>query len=147
MKSCQGDPIGRLIYETTMSLKTYLENRLKPYDLTAEQFHVLKHLVEENGVAQSRLCEAAGKSPANITRILDRLEKKCCTERRNNPDDRRSSLVYLTREGEELMDRVRDELADFEAQITAGLSARKVQEIKDGLRLIRSNMEGSSGGG
>lgn len=145
MNTCQGDSLGRLIYVTTMALKNCLENRLKPYDLTAEQFQVMKSLVEESGIAQNRLCEAAAKSPGNITRILDRLEKKGCIERKGNPEDRRSSLVCLTGAGEELMDRVRLELAGFEAELTQGLSERQVLELKNGLRSIYSNIEQNSG--
>ena len=49
---------------------------------------------------------AAAKSPANITRILDRLERKGRVVRRPNPEDRRSSLVFLTTEGARLCDEV-----------------------------------------
>jgi len=146
MNTCQGDPLGRLIYMTTMALKNCLENRLRPYDLTTEQFHVLKSLDRESGIAQHQLSEAVAKSRANITRILDRLEKKGYIERRANPDDRRSSLVYLTQAGEELMARVRAELAGIEAEVTEGLSERQVREIKDGLRRIRDNIIAITGG-
>jgi len=140
MTTCQHDPIGRLVYMTTMALKSYLENRVKPYDLTAEQFHVLKSLSEENGITQNKLCEMVMKSPANMTRILDRLEKKECIERRANPDDRRSTLVSLTPGGEDLLGLVRSELHGFEAEITAGLSGQQIQEIKDGLKIIHANI-------
>ena len=140
MTTCQQDTIGRLTYMTTMALKNCLENRLKLHDLTAEQFQVLKSLGEETGITQSRLCEMVLKSPANITRILDRLEKKNCIKRRPNPEDRRSLLVYLTPAGETLLALVRSKLTGFEAEITAGLSRQQVQDIKDGLRIIYTNI-------
>jgi DNA-binding MarR family transcriptional regulator len=119
---------------------------LKPYDLTAEQFHVLKSLKEDSGIAQNKLCEAVEKSPANITRILDRLEKKDYLVRRDHPEDRRSTLVYLTAAGGELMAEVRRELADIEAKITAGLSPEQILEMKQGLRLVCRNIEEITGG-
>lgn len=140
MNVCHNDPIGRLLYLTTMALKNHLENRLKPFELTAEQFHVLKCVSEEGRVTQNRIGEAVVKSPGNMTRILDRLEKKGCIERRTNPEDRRSTLIHLTVNGEELLTRVRDELQGFEAEITAGLDDRRVQEIKDGLRTIHDTI-------
>lgn len=140
MTTCQNNPIGRLIYMTTMALKNCLETRLKPHDLTAEQFHVLKWLSEENGITQNQLCEVVVKSPANMTRILDRLEKKECVERRSNPEDRRSTLVFLTTEGEALLAQVRLELNGFEAEICDGLSSQQVQEMKDGLMTIHENI-------
>jgi len=142
MTTYQHDALGRLVYMTTMALKSCLENRVKPYDLTAEQFQVLKSLGEENGSTQNRLCEMVMKSPANMTRILDRLEKKGCIERLANPDDRRSTLVRLTSAGEELLRLVKLELHDLEAEITDGLGRRQVQEIKEGLKAIHANIVG-----
>lgn len=145
MEKIQENSLGRLMYLSAMSIKNYVEHHLKPYDLTAEQFHILKCLIREDGVPQSRLCEVTDKSPANVTRILDRLEKKQCIVRRNNPGDRRSSLVHLTETGEFLITRIGEELADCEAKVTAGLNQQQVQIIKDGLQIIRQNMEHSMG--
>lgn len=140
MTAGQPDPLGRLAYIMTMALKNYLETRVKPYDLTAEQFYVLKCLDKENGVTQHRLCEIVMKSAANMTRILDRLEKKECIERRPNPEDRRSSLVYLTSAGKELLALVRGELNGLEAEITVGLSELQVRDLREGLKTIHANI-------
>lgn len=43
------------------------------------------------------------------------------------------------------MARIREELADCEARVTAGLSAEQVQVIKDGLQIIRQNMKHNMG--
>jgi DNA-binding MarR family transcriptional regulator len=141
------EPIGRLIYKTTMALKKYLENRLKPYDLTVEQYQVMKSLSEENGIVQGKLCPAVHKSPANITRILDRLEKKSCVERRDNPGDRRSSLVFLTPTGNELLAKVIERLADCNMTITAGLESDQLEMMRHGLKTICANIEQFTGEG
>ena len=140
MTHCQDDPVPRLIYMTTMAMKNCLEMRFKPHDLTTEQFHVLKSLSEESGITQNRLCEVVEKSPANMTRILDRLEKKGCIERNSNPEDRRSTLVCLTGTGEELLTRVRGELSSFEKEIAAGLSGEQLLQVKHGLKVIHANI-------
>lgn len=141
MQQCHSDSIGRLMYTGTMALKKYLESRLRPYGLTAEQFHVLKNLAMNGGLPQSMVCEAVSKSPANITRILDRLEKKEYLERRDNPKDRRSSLVYLTDTGRELMDRVLVELADLEEQVTKGIPDDNLAIMRNGLLRVLNNLE------
>lgn len=140
MTTCENDSLGRLVYMTTMALKNCLEIRLKPHDLTAEQFHVLKNLGGEGEVVQTRLCELVMKSPANMTRILDRLEKKGVVARRANPEDRRSILVSLTVAGSTLLATVQRELAGFEAEITRGLTAGRVEELKSGLRTVYENV-------
>lgn len=86
----------------SQALRNHIQRILKPFDLTSEQLHILKNIDQQQGRTQSELCGLAGKSPANVTRILDRLEKKQLIVRRVNPDDRRSSLVYLTEPGADL---------------------------------------------
>ncbi|WP_136805748.1 MarR family winged helix-turn-helix transcriptional regulator [Desulfosediminicola flagellatus] len=145
MKQCNPEPIGRVIYMTTMALKKYLESRLKPYDLTVEQYQVLKSLSEEDGAVQSRLCELVAKSPANITRILDRLAKKEYVERRDNPEDRRSTLVYLTATGEGLLSQVIERLANCESKVTAGISQQEIEQMRRNLKMICSNIDEITG--
>ena len=96
----------RIIYLTGQAMKSFADQRLKSFDLRVEQLLVLKETSVTTGQIQSKLGELTDKSPANMTRILDRLEKKNRIVRRNNPDDRRSSLVFLTEEGKCLRDEV-----------------------------------------
>ena len=140
MNQCNEDAVGRLLFFSTMAVKRYLEVRLKPYDLTTEQFQVLKHLETESGVTQNIVCAGVGKSPANITRILDRLENKQYIERRDNPEDRRSSLVFLTDEGRALINEVVSMLSDFEARITEGIDGDQLADMKNNLKKIQLNI-------
>ncbi len=109
MSSCEEESIGRQIYICGQAMRNYADQKLKNHDLTVEQLHILKQLYLAAGQTQSQLCEGVGKSPANITRILDRLEKKGRVNRKNNPGDRRSTLVFLTEEGEVLEDQVHEQ--------------------------------------
>jgi DNA-binding MarR family transcriptional regulator len=147
MQQCHSDSIGRLMYVGTMALKKYLESRLRQYELTAEQFQVLKQLALDGGVSQNMVCEAVSKSPANITRILDRLEKKGYLERRDNPKDRRSSLVFLTDTGRELMDRVLVELVDFEGMVTKNIPEQNLAIMRNGLLQVLNNLESYNNNG
>ena len=97
------EPIPRLIYYTAQDLKNLAEKILKPYELTIEQFQPLKSLAFTPGLSQRQIGDACNKSAANLTRILDRLQKKNLIERRANPADRRTSLVFLTSQGESLV--------------------------------------------
>ena len=99
MASCQTNSVGRLIYLTSQTMRNHVERVLKPFDLTGEQAHLLKNMDITRGRSQNELCELAGKNPANITRILDRLEKKELIVRRENPDDRCQSRRAVTGAG------------------------------------------------
>ena len=75
-----------------------------------------------------------------MTRILDRLARKDCIERRENPEDRRSSLVFLTRAGERLLDEVISHLADCNTIITAGIEPEHMEKMRAGLHKICANV-------
>ncbi len=115
----------RLIALTGQAMRSYADQRLKSYDLTVEQLQVLKQADVAGGQPQNKLSLLTSKSPANMTRILDRLEKKNRIVRRNNPDDRRSSLVFLTKDGKALKDEVINLLESLQAELVEGISHEK----------------------
>ncbi len=111
-RSCENS-IGRLLYLTTMASRKYLDFRLRPYGLTTEQFQVLKRLYEYGG----------GVS------------------RRSNPEDRRSSLIFLTAEGTVLIDRVSADLADVEQRVLADIPETQLEAIRQGLLSMQKNIQ------
>lgn len=140
MNSCEEESIGRQIYICGQAMRNYADQRLKNHDLTVEQLHILKQLSAANGQTQRQLCEEAGKSPANMTRILDRLEKKGSVIREKNPDDRRSTLVFLTEEGETLLSEVKVLFEGFHPRVVAGISLEKQKIAMDVLSRILLNV-------
>jgi DNA-binding MarR family transcriptional regulator len=115
----------RMIALTSQAMRSYADQRLKSYDLTVEQLQVLKQTDVAVGPPQSKLSVLTGKSPANMTRILDRLEKKNRIVRIRNPDDRRSSLVFLTETGETLRDEVTSLFAGLQSELVEGIDTEK----------------------
>lgn len=140
MSSCKHDSLGRSIYLTAQTMRNYLERTLKPYGLTGEQFHLLKNMDITQGRPQSELCELVEKSPANITRILDRLAKKNLVIRQDNPNDRRSSLVFQTENGQLLVAEVTDLLSSFSAEIEKGIKPKELALFKKVLSQIDINL-------
>ena len=136
----ENQPIGRLIYLTSLNLRNYAEKMLSPYDLTVEQFHLLKNTSRVTGYSQNQLCDHVGKKPANITRILDRLEKKQWIERRVHPTDRRSSLVFLTLEGERMVNSVSKHFEAYSSRFIKGVSSSEEQVFRDVLNKIDCNI-------
>ena len=131
----------RLIGLTGQAMRSYADQRLKSYDLTVEQLQVIKQIDEDGGKPQSTLSQLTGKSPANMTRILDRLEKKNRIVRRLNPNDRRSSLVFLTRDGKEVKDEVIKLFEGLRSELVEGIAYEKQLVAIEVLRAMRENIE------
>ena len=142
MSSCEEESLGRQIYICGQAMRSYADQKLKKHDLTIEQLHILKQLSVTAGQTQSQLCEVVSKSPANITRILDRLEKKGSVIRCNNPEDRRSVLVSLTKGGESLLADVNALFEGLGPDVVAGISPEKQKTAINVLKKILENLSG-----
>jgi DNA-binding MarR family transcriptional regulator len=75
-------------------------------------------------------------SPAGMTNRIDRLEAAGWIERRNDPDDRRSSLVQLTDDGRALVDRAVSDHVANEARLLEPLSRTERVAIDRALRTL-----------
>ena len=141
MKGCNEESLGRHIYITAQEMRNFAERGLKPYDLTLEQFHLLKNMSSDEGLTQRQICNLTSKTPANMSRMLDRMESKSLVERRENPADRRAALVFLTFKGESLIEEVLEEFGSFELKLTEGITEREQQIVRNALAKIARNTQ------
>ncbi len=141
MKTTCEESFWRMIGLTGQAMRSYADQRLKSYDLTVEQLQVLKQADLEDGQPQHKLSQLTGKSAANMTRILDRLERKSRIVRKVNPTDRRSSLVFLTKDGEKLKDEVMKLFEGLRSELVEGIDTQKQLIAIEVLRAIRKNIE------
>jgi len=73
----------------------YYESKLSHYGITPSQFYVLSAVWEKDGVKFKELAKGLDMDGSTLTSILDRMERQDLVERRNDPDDRRSLLIFL----------------------------------------------------
>lgn len=141
MNTCTGEPLGRLIYHTAQNIHKMAEKILDPFDLTVEQMHLLKNMSADAGITQKALCEMVNKAPANLTRILDRLEAKALIMRRQDASDRRVYLVFLTDKGMTLVKDVHETFQSFSDRMLRGLSDEMQQSVRTCLKTMAENIE------
>lgn len=141
MKCNDTDSLGRLIYLTAQEIKNFAEKLLKPYELTLEQFHLLKNMSPDSGMSQRQLGDLVNKTPANITRILDRLEQKNLILRHNQPEDRRVTHVFLTDQGSRLIEEVFAIFESFSSQLTQDTTEEEQEISRNVLNRIGRNIK------
>ncbi|KYZ76158.1 MarR family transcriptional regulator [Anaerosporomusa subterranea] len=76
-------------------VQRYYEVNLAPLKITPVQFFVLSSLWEADGVKFKELAQKLSMDGATLTGILDRLERLEFIAREDDPEDRRSLLVFL----------------------------------------------------
>jgi DNA-binding MarR family transcriptional regulator len=79
---------------------------LATFNLTVAQFDVLAQLSAHEGITQQRLADLLLVTKGNVCGLVDRMSDQGWIERRPDPADKRSNLLYMTDEGRSLADRV-----------------------------------------
>jgi DNA-binding MarR family transcriptional regulator len=82
-------------------------------------------------------------SSAGMTKRLDRLAEAGLVERVANPNDRRGTLVKLTRRGKITIDRLLPLHLSNEQQLLAALSPAQQRTLDELLRALLANLEPS----
>jgi len=72
------------------------------YKITMEQLVVLEILISHGDMNMTELSKTVWKQNANITRIVDKLEKRLLVERKPVEGDRRAYLISVTDDGKQL---------------------------------------------
>jgi DNA-binding MarR family transcriptional regulator len=97
---------GLHILFTAYQLKCKVSATLKPFDLTAEQYNVLRIL---KGKHLQTMCvkDIAGRMierSSNVPRIIDRLVAKKLVKRTQSKEDKRETMMALTEKGLALLE-------------------------------------------
>lgn len=117
-------------------IRNFRENDL---DITPEQWTVLLFLWEKDGVSQQELCNATFKDKPSMTRLIDNMERQNLVVRIASKSDRRTNLVYLTRQGRELEDRARNVANRTLKEALTGVTTEELRISQEVLRKIFSN--------
>ncbi len=134
------ETIGFNLFIVNVGLKSGLARALRPFDITPEQFAILSLLQEKDGVQQREIADLLLKDRPNITRILERIQKKKLIRRETDSNDRRAVRVYLTDSGKKIFPDIEKIAIEFRAQAYRGLSNKDQQQLKDTLHIISRNL-------
>ena len=131
------------LIRTAESLHAEVSKHLLAEGLTASQFSTLKVLRLQGPVAQKEIANSLLKTGGNITLVVDNLEKSGLVERFGSEDDRRVTLVKLTRKGAELFDRIYPSHKERIEAAMSGLNLKKILELQEMLDALHPAIEKS----
>jgi len=96
------------LLRTADVVRRFLARVLEPFDVTPQQYNVLRILRGAgcDGLPTLAIGERMLEEAPGVTRLLDRLEAKGLARRERSPGDRRQVLCRLTPEGHALVQRI-----------------------------------------
>jgi DNA-binding MarR family transcriptional regulator len=112
---------------------------IKNYDLSAEQFNVLRILKGQKGspANMSVIQERMIAKTSNTTRLVDKLLLKELCTREVCPENRRKIEVTLTKKGFDLLEKVNPKVEEFEKKWVKKLSTEELQTLNNLLEKLR----------
>jgi DNA-binding MarR family transcriptional regulator len=113
---------------------------LKPFEISVEQFNVLRILRGQNG-KPANMCliqERMIAKTSNTTRIVDKLVTKELVTREICPHNRRKMEVNITEKGLELLLKIDPKVDRFELDLLLNLSTTEAETLNQLLEKYRT---------
>ncbi len=130
-----------VIERAIKSVRRYSQNVFNDlsFDLTVDQWIVLKRIHESEGITQAEIADDVIKDNASVTRIIDQLVKKEVVNRQPHADDRRRFSLILTKKGVKLYDNILPVILRMRTQGIDGISERELKTTIKVLNKIAEN--------
>jgi DNA-binding MarR family transcriptional regulator len=119
------------ILRTADLLQTELAELLKTLDLSPTQYNVMRILRDagKEGLACGRIADRMLTRDPDMTRLLDRLEKRALIERSRDKSDRRVVKTHITDAGRALLASMDEPVLELHREQFAGVGARDLKTL------------------
>ena len=119
------------IFYSSGWLKDILTSKLKPFDLSLEQFNVLRILRGQNGkpINLQDIQERMVTKMSNTTRLVDKLIQKDFVKRQICENNRRKVEIEITSLGLSILKQLDPIINNTEEQITNTLSSDELAQL------------------
>ena len=133
------------VYYSAARIRKKAGEFFRTYGLTDVQYNVLsllKHQSGDNGgLTQVELSNMMLVNRANITTLIDRMEKAGLVARKPVPDDRRYNVIALTPRGMDMYQKVTGTYRKKVNEIMGVLNADELEALKTILEKVRLNLD------
>lgn len=144
----QRKPFGSLeqevalnVMRTAGALRQSTTEVLKPFDLSAPQYNVLRILrgAEDEGLPCSEVGDRLVSRDPDVTRLLDRLEKRGLIERGRSSTDRRVVTATITKKGLELVNELDAPITEIHATQMGHMKKKEMKKLVALLEKLRGD--------
>ena len=135
------------IGKTAKMLDYYHTNELKSagFDITKEQWLLLKALSLHDGASQNELACFTERDKTSMTRLVNTMEKKNLIARIPSKEDKRINLLYLTKQGEKMLSETEQIRKNVISDLQNGLSDSEIETVINVLKKIQNNIKNTNG--
>lgn len=134
-------PYGLLLARLGQESMARFRRSLRPLNLGAQQFVVLKQLQAFGSCSQGELADALGIDYSNLASVTGQLYTRGLIERHRDPADRRRYVVQLTADGQQLLRDGDGVIESGEEDMLSSLDDAEREQLWDLLRRMADALE------
>jgi DNA-binding MarR family transcriptional regulator len=97
------DKIDKLLFNVMAAIYHFERHKMMAFDLNFEAFYLLYFLRRRSSASMGEIARELGIHISTASRAIDRLEKRNFVSRKKNPSDKRTTLVSLEPNGEQMV--------------------------------------------
>jgi DNA-binding MarR family transcriptional regulator len=126
------------ILKTSVFISEILLSGLKPYEISEQQFNVLRILRGQKGIAAnlSTVQDRMVHKMSNTTRLIDKLIQKKLVKRNVCVKNRRKIELFITEDGLDLLKKIDPISDEIEKKILSNISSQDLNSLISILNLI-----------
>ncbi|HLR92376.1 MAG TPA: MarR family transcriptional regulator [Atopostipes sp.] len=125
-----------ILLRASGSVSNMLKKDMRSYGVNPTEFTVLEVLYNLGEQPTQIIGNKVLLASSSITYVIDQLEKKGMVERIQNEEDRRVTLVRLTKQGNDLMEDVFPQHTEIIRQLFEGLSDDELYDLGEYLKTV-----------
>lgn len=136
------DTLGPWLGRTMKMMDFYFQDVFKNsnFEVTKNQWIVLKKLNENDGAIQNELAFITDRDKTSLTRLITTMEKKGLVTRVASKIDKRRNRIYLTEKGRELYSETLPTIDGILKIIQTGLTDKEVEGTIEVMKKIQNNI-------
>ena len=121
--------LPRLLLQARESVTAYSRPNLRANGVSDQQWRVLRVLGEHGVVETGRVAREAFILGPSLTGVLGRMERDGLVRRERDPADQRSTVVELTLQGRNLVEKLSPVMEAHYALMEAALGKQKLAQL------------------
>ena len=134
------DNLAAMLADAARLMRRAFDARARQIGVTRPQWRVLSVLHRFEGINQGGLAEMLEVEPITVCRMVDRLQEAGLVERRPDPEDRRSRLLFLTPKAGALLGQLRPLGEEMLEEALSGVDDKDRHVLLTSLSQMRRNL-------
>ncbi len=137
----KGNETIRDINDASFLFSVFVANELESIGMRASYRHVMKPLMEGDGLTQLELVNITKLKAPTISITLRNMEREGIVRREKNDNDRRETHVFITNKGREMHAKILEAYDKAEKIMLCGISEKELDSVGKLIEKMTANLK------